>query len=590
MAILFETYKNSTATPPVAEKMGITYVIGGQASDPQVGGHRGIAGPFPKYSISKEVMRQDNYVIGEKFSITITGTALITNAASMLDAGKRQSEVHELIHRVLNLQGAVGQLTITPYGGEPNDIIFNDARVISVDAAEQDDESAGTQFQEYTFTLEAYDRYDSEEKAKTTRIQTTRMLESFEESWDVSLNEGVYSKLVPDRLVETDDEGEETVTESDYYNKGVYKVWTIVHSVSAVGFSSTKLGDVPAAVTVPVPEDQNPFIMGYSRAKDFVDDQLVSDPLANATTPKDPQGFVIDLELPNNYKVYDHVRQRVQDIASRSCSVTDTWIVIYLPADLVDPDTGFQFNLNLPSTHEVEYSFEGGEEVEYNTVSVNLTITGLNSKSATVGNSDRYDNALTSLPTLRTSTANASASFYNAVTGTTGLKGQPKAESETHNETAGTITYNATFDDATTKFDGAITESLTVTESNLDAANNIVAIIPVLEKSDGPVIQDMQTTNEKTRAVSFDLVMKRSWRDDIANQDAITLLPKSPNTKDSRDTGEVDEEGNPIFEDFFPVDEIVNLYKPVDGYRQTKSENWNPYNGNYNLSVDWVYI
>jgi len=589
MAITFTPYQNSSAEPPVASVGSETYVIGGQAS--LTGDELGVVGPFPKYSISKEVMRQDNYIIGERFTITVTGTALITDSASMLTAGERQSKVQEQLQKILNIKSTVGKLTIAPYGGTTNHIIFNDARVTSVDPSEQDDESAGTQFQEYVFTFEAHDRYsDPNGVATGTGIQTTEMLESFEEAWDVSLSEGTYTKLVPDRLVEEDGEGGETVTESDYYNKGVYKVWTVTHTVSAVGFSSSKTGDTPEEISDPIAAKKNPFKMGYSRAKDFVDDRLVNDPLLDASTPKDPQGFVIDLDLPNNYKVYDHVRQKVQDIAARSCSVTDTWVVIYLPTDLVDPDTGFQFNLNLPSTHDIEYSFEGGEEVEYNTVSVNLTITGLNSQSATSGLSNRYANALTSLSTLRTSTANAAASFYNAVTGTTGLKGQPKAESETHNEVAGTITYNVTFDDATTKFEGAITESLTVTESNLDAGNNIVAIIPVLEKTDGPIIQDMLTTNEKTRAVSFDLVMKRSWRDDPANQDGTTLLPKSPNTKDSRDTGEVDEEGNPIFEDFYPVDEIVNLYKPVDGYRQTKSENWNPYNGNYNLSIDWVYI
>ena len=39
---------------------------------------------------------------------------------------------------------------------------------------------------------------------------------------------------------------------------------------------------------------------------------------------------------------------------------------------------------------------------------------------------------------------------------------------------------------------------------------------------------------------------------------------------------------------------IAEAYKPstsVSGpYQRTKSENWNPYSGSYNLSMEWVYV
>ena len=95
--------------------------------------------------------------------------------------------------------------------------------------------------------------------------------------------------------------------------------------------------------------------------------------------------------------------------------------------------------------------------------------------------------------------------------------------------------------------------------------NEIVVVIPVLEKVNGPVIQDMKTTNEKVVSVSLDITMGRDYRTD---------KPGDGGTSDPTT--------------------IAAAYKPstsVSGpYQRTKSENWNPYSGSYNLSMEWVYV
>ena len=87
----------------------------------------------------------------------------------------------------------------------------------------------------------------------------------------------------------------------------------------------------------------------------------------------------------------------------------------------------------------------------------------------------------------------------------------------------------------------------------------MIVIIPVLEKADGPVIQDMSVTNEKKISVSLDVVMKRCHRD--SKPDGMAA---------------------------------VAAYEPAAAtsgpFQQAKTESWSPDSGQYNLSLEWVYI
>ena len=126
-----------------------TIVLGGQTT-----ATNGVPGPFPKYSISREPTRADNVPLNTKFTINLTGTALFDG--EMLSAGSRQGKAHLKIEQILKIKDKTGVLEIAPYGGDGSIIQFPDARLTSVSADEQDDESAGVQFQNYNFTFEAY--------------------------------------------------------------------------------------------------------------------------------------------------------------------------------------------------------------------------------------------------------------------------------------------------------------------------------------------------------------------------------------------------------------------------------------------------
>ena len=95
-----------------------------------------------------------------------------------------------------------------------------------------------------------------------------------------------------------------------------------------------------------------------------------------------------------------------------------------------------------------------------------------------------------------------------------------------------------------------------MTYDNVDGTNNVVAILGVLSRAAGPIIQDMNTTRERKVSVSIDLTMVKTAR---------TSKPSTAYTN------------------------IAAPYKPTNGKEETRTESWSPTTGQYNLSVGWVF-
>ena len=502
-------------------KSGTAFTIGGQATVTN-----GLVGPFANLSISKEIRRQDSLILGEKHSISITGTTLISG--SHLVKGERQSKIFAQIETIINSAiGLEGTLDVDAYGGLGAGLQFTNAFLISAEAPEQDEASMGTQNQSYSFTFEAFSDKDADPYPESAAGTGTKWIESFDESWDMNVQEGPYSNIDPD-----------PVTAVQPYPTAiiVHKTYTISHTISAQAVS-------------PYPDSTN---MGYTKAKAFVEERLSDNPLATATTPKDARGTTIDLDIPVGYATYNHVRQRTQNITGGNYSVSESWVASKYSA-----------------THSVDYSLNKDSSAEYNTVDVNVSAQGLDLKHPESSDrQDKYTNALANWDAVKTAAETGAAAFYALANpgSTYSLRTVKRSQSESHNKTDGNLTYSCTFDDGVINYPNAISESLSVTYDNIEALNEIVVVIPVLEKINGPVIQDMKTTNEKVVSVSLDITMGRDHR---------TNKPGTGGTSDPTT--------------------IVNAYKPastsVSGpYQRTKSENWNPYSGSYNLSMEWVYI
>lgn len=504
---------------------GLATFTPGAGNPLEIGGSSGnIPGPMPRYSISTETLRSDAVNLGQRFNITVSGTAVISDSASMLVKGQRQSKIHELISYVTSNQGNAGTLVINPYGGS-NPITFNDCVLVSMDAPEQDDVSQGVQSQDYSFTFEAYritvatGRDSTDELYGTT---STLGIQDYSETWSCSLVEGLVSGSLS--------------FGTDTPNEPVY---TITQNISATG----KVDETGKA--------------SYLHAKTFVDSRLTAlgdNPLATlqdaARTPQD-----IEVEFsPADYSAYNHVYNYNKDIQGGTYSVDRTWIASKQEA-----------------TMTIEIGNNIDQSADANTVSVSINVAGLDSsKSGTsasegTGNT-KYSNALSfvNAHVLDTYIILWAAAAYM---GSGALNTTAVSTSRSDNKSDGTISISKTFNDKeiSTDFPCAIDQTISINDTNRDGGNDIVAILAVIAKSDGPVIQDMGTTNEKTRSVTLDLQIKKegNCRDD------------EPTTSDGKT----------------PIQWITENYKPdTTAYRTNASSNWSPSTGAYSASVDFVWV
>ena len=514
-------------------------------SSPATGG----IGPFPRYSISREEMATgDGTFLNSKYTITITGTATLKTATNqdMLEQGERQRAVQgeALIKALFNRKKwpmhGNGVLEIDSYGtSTDNKIKFLDARLTSLELPEQNQETAGVQNLEFSFVFEAY-QYDKTENSDNAGASSvtdpTYYLSSAEETFELSMNEdqGAIVGLL---------------------GNAPYRVYTLTHTLSATG--TKKFTNTPAAG---VDTDGAP----WRQASKWVNSRLLSTPAAIATDlmgNTDTDSFdprVMDKTGTTDmgydltgFGAYNHIRQVQSDISAGSYSVTETWIIS---------------NASVSARHELEVTVEGGEETSEVIVTVQGSVVGLDTSSSTATTTSKYTNAQTALTDILGKTYNIANDTYGDSGHTGALRNIVLSESLGHNKVAGVITFSRVYDDTVIDVDGAIRQEVNVNYDNVDGTQKVVAILGVLSRADGPIIQDMNTTKERTVSVSLDLTMDKSNR------------VNKPSATEGADTSSASQAW-----------QIVSAYRPTNGYLQNKTESWTPRTGVYNLSVAWVF-
>lgn len=534
-------------------------VIGGSVADAD----NVIAGPFPKFSISRECIRKDNLYLGQKYSINITGTAVIVKSSNMLEIGKRQTQIHDIVKKLMRVNNKQGKLYIEDYGGTSQVLTFNDAVLLSVDAAEQTDDSRGVQVQQYTFAFEATDLNKSGEDDTEPEGSPYNVID-VTENWDFSLNDGSYTQTAYEKKAV----GEVSRTAN------VKKNYAIAHSLSATGV--TKLGGA----------SNTSVSSGYYEAKRYIQNRLsiLGNNPFNANTIKDYGGGVPSTDTvgqhnifesddsegsgvnlrpyaPNSatYTAYNQVNTYSQDILAGTYSVNRNWLASAFAANVSIDLTYNDDDAAAANTVEVSVNIQGHESIVEDTLKDDGTVkTAANPNTETT---DKYHNALSVAETYflteddsgKTGIFSIAEAFYaeRAADGT--LKAIPVSKSQSHSQTAGSISISSSFHDATITVTGAVSENITISDTNYDGTNQIVAILPVIGKSDGPVIQNMGITNERTRSVSVEIVMAKGNRD-----------------------------SKPVID--------LSSYRPsTTAYQQNISDSWSPTSGSYNKSIDWVF-
>ena len=517
--------------------------------------------PFPKYSVSTErVEAADGTIIDIIYTISVTGQ--IIAVGDMTTIGARQGSLHTaMIAKLAALEndGPVGILEIVPYGGA-NALTFDDAKLTGISFDEQDDESAGTQVGGYTFEFIAH-------KRSSTKTGSPYSLASAEETWDITENPERYfvDNEFTTEVPILDDSGNPTGEYTTRENFAA-KTYTITHTVSAVGYNKI------TAV------EGKEFDSGWAQAKDWVLGRLVTSP-ANTITdnvagnnrftafsalymseakgeeiliddesqdPKEygpPDPLFIDL---SNDSPYNHSRTAQSDLPGGSYSVTETW---YMSEEAV--------------TLDVDLALDTGED-GVTSITVSGGIQGYNTSSFATRTEDKITQAENALGKVLDQAYGLANIFYKAsVPSTTecpaALSTSEMSKSISKNKITGAITYSLSYNDRGSESPNTITENLQITDDNEDQLNNVVAIIQIIGRANGPIFQDMGTTTERKRSASLEWTMKRCNR--ASKPSAEALL-------------------------------VMEAHKPValtPVYQLSKSESWTPSTGGYSLSIEWAY-
>lgn len=265
------------------------------------------------------------------------------------------------------------------------------------------------------------------------------------------------------------------------------------------------------------------------------------------------------LNLPSYYTGFNH--SRTQDVNEKdgTFSVTESWT---LASGSALETFDIAVNESINDTNK--------------TITVNGTITGLEERS-TVDNSlttSKWANAQTKFTAISGLIHGRAESYSGLSIPNT----KPVSNSITRTPTLGTLAYNYQFNNRPIQVVGsALFESITINDA-LTAGQSFASIF-VLGRSNGPVLQSLDTRPATTRTLNLELVVPRPDFGSNTQAELQNVVRNNPRV-DPAYSGD--------------VEKVINSANPSNhGYSQVFSnpaqENWNPYTGTYSYSQTWTF-
>ena len=156
------------------------------------------------------------------------------------------------------------------------------------------------------------------------------------------------------------------------------------------------------------------------------------------------------------------------------------------------------------------------------------------------------------------------------------LNSQPKSISLATNEFTGEITYNVVFDNRPTNiFTNVMSESISVNDTY---PGDVFAVIPVIGRATGPVLQYVDTRTEYRRDLSIEIQL--DYTDIGYGGDRANLMLTKPSINEPIKT---------------ELQTLINQMSPANepGIRKyfvsAPTESWNPKDGQYSVNISWTY-
>jgi hypothetical protein len=306
----------------------------------------------------------------------------------------------------------------------------------------------------------------------------------------------------------------------------------------------------------------------WQQARDFVLTRLSSNPNANYPNVAGQLGSGT-LDLVASYGGFNHIRTEQINVSAGSYSVTENWVL----------SSGL-------SLENYSMSTSTSNSAPFISVSIDGTIKGLaNIPPEQYGNpqitavSGAYANALSKYNQVSNSGQfGITSDIYKRANNLVAvqLNSQPVSVSLATNQFTGDITYNVAFDNRPTNIiSGAISETIQINDTY---PGDIFAVIPVLGRRTGPVLQYIGGRTEYRRDISINLIM--DYTKIPYGDDRRSLLLKKPSMVEptasqiSQLLNELSPKGEPGVRKYF-------LSPPT--------ENWIPKEGSYSLNLTFTY-
>lgn len=293
------------------------------------------------------------------------------------------------------------------------------------------------------------------------------------------------------------------------------------------------------------------------------------------------------------YGGYNHSRTESIDKTNGSYNVSETW--------LLSSGTAYE-NYSMSLSSSIEDSLQ--------TVSINGTIRGLSSIPASgsifggnfVDSSNTpYENATIKYNAITSSGAfGISSHIFKRVQNTTqiAINPQPRSVSLGLNEFSGEITYDIQFDTRPiSNIPGTLSELITINDTY---PGDVFAIIPVLGRQTGPVLQYLGTRTEYRRDVSIDLVFGPFI--------TTTTTTPGPGSQPTATTTLTPQDAIPKYRNEYlytkptlwepartQINNVIKSVSPAYEYGIRKyflnppAESWNPKERRYTLNLTWTY-
>jgi hypothetical protein len=552
--------------------------------------------PAPLVSVSTQILKNGaGEPFGVTYSITLTGTVLDNkgsphaldgnnvkypaipgntfDTAGPYDAFSKASDPTQqeipaghALTAILSKQKSLralfardGQrITITDWGGsQPAFSCY--PRVLNIDFQE----GVYVERADYTVTLEADTLLIGEGDSVTSEVENEGSLIAFdgtarEGETEADLLASLSGAFITDFSEDWSVEADESQGES----LALPRSYRISHNINATG--KTHFG----------PDGKQ---KAWEQARKFVQNRLSN----NVDNYPNIMGQIGSgtINLVDTYRGFNHVRSENLSESAGSYSVSENWLI-------ASGSAYENFNLSISSSTDdpfVNVSIDGNIKglSEYSPSGFGGNDTNLNNGGRDLGTppSGAYGNALGKYHQISNNgqfglTSDAYKRANNSVA--VQLNSQPKSVSLGANEYTGEVTYNLAFDNRPTNIiSGVLSETITVDDTY---PGDVFAVIPVIGRKTGPILQYIGGRTEYTRNISISLIM--DYTSVPYGTGRNPLLLKKPSVVEPTATQIAD-----LIKELSPAKEPgIRKY-----FVSPPSESWSPKEGSYSFNLSWTY-